>query len=126
MKHLFTPRAPIVWSKASQAVESNGFIFVSGQLPVNSILGELASTNLREAALLCLRNISAVLQEAGVGSEKIVQMTIYLKTLKKKEEVEGVLKQYFKENIPSVSLVGGVELIDQAPIMIDAIASRES
>src|SRR5262245_27301622 len=70
-----TDTAPTPSSPYSQAVRSGGFVFVSGQGPVDAKTGEIVGTTIQEQTAQCLRNVSAILQAAGTSLDKVVSAT---------------------------------------------------
>jgi 2-iminobutanoate/2-iminopropanoate deaminase len=75
---IFTAKAPKPPATYSQAVKSGGFIFVSGQGPVDPLTGAIAGSTIQEQTNRCLRNIEAILHAGGSTMEKIVSATFIL------------------------------------------------
>jgi 2-iminobutanoate/2-iminopropanoate deaminase len=74
-----TPRSPKAIGPYSQAVKANGFLFVSGQLPIDPASGLLVEGDIAEQARVILENLRAILEAAGSSLGKVVKTTIYLK-----------------------------------------------
>jgi 2-iminobutanoate/2-iminopropanoate deaminase len=105
----------------SIAVEANGFIFLSGQLPVNPDTGEIIS-DIRDATRLVLTNIKSVLTTAGLTMSAIVKTTIFLKNIADFPVVNEIYAEFFPEAPPARSTVEVSNLPKGAPIEIEAIA----
>lgn len=77
-ERISTPNAPGALAAYSQAIKSNGFIFVSGQGPFDPASGEVVGTTIQEQTAQCLRNIEAILVAGGSSLEKAVSATFIL------------------------------------------------
>jgi 2-iminobutanoate/2-iminopropanoate deaminase len=77
-ERISTPNAPGALAAYSQAIKSNGFIFVSGQGPFDPVTGEIVGTTIQEQTAQCIRNIEAILLAAGSSLEKAVSATFIL------------------------------------------------
>lgn len=108
----------------STAVEANGFIFLSGQLPVNPATGELIS-DIRDATKQVLTNIQSVLTEAGLTMSDIVKTTIFLKNMADFPVVNKIYAEFFLEAPPARSTIEASNLPKGATIEIEAIAVRK-
>jgi 2-iminobutanoate/2-iminopropanoate deaminase len=73
-----TPAAPPSPASYSQAVKAGGFVFVSGQAPVDPATGAIAGASIGEQTAQCLRNVAAILAAAGSGLDKVVSATFIL------------------------------------------------
>jgi 2-iminobutanoate/2-iminopropanoate deaminase len=78
MEKIFIPGAPAPAGHYSPAIIANGFVFVSGQLPAKPGATEHVVGSIEEQTEQCLRNVENVLNAAGSGLDKIVQMTVYV------------------------------------------------
>ena len=81
LSRIETAAAPVAIGPYSQAVATNGMLFVSGQLPINPATGELVSGDIAAATDQVLANIRAILEAAGVGLEAVVRTEVYLKDM---------------------------------------------
>ena len=77
-KQISTAKAPAAIGPYSQAIEANGMVFVSGQLPVNPETGEFAEGGIKELTRQSLTNMKNILAEAGLGMENVVKTTVFL------------------------------------------------
>ncbi|MEN6618903.1 MAG: RidA family protein [Rikenellaceae bacterium] len=119
-----TSKAPKAVGPYSQAVESNGLIFVSGQLPVDVQTGEFVKGGVREQCIQVLNNIQFILQEAGCSFENIVKSTVYLTDMKDFTVMNEVYSTFYKEPFPARVAFAVVGLPKGALLEIDVIAAR--
>jgi len=114
--------APAPLGPYSQAIKSNGFIFVSGQLAIDPAEGILKSESVHKDTKLILDNISAILEAAGSSLEKTVKFTVYLKNI---DDMKFV-NEAFEERLPGVkparSAVAVAALPKNASVEIEAVA----
>ncbi len=107
----------------STAVEANGFIFLSGQLPVNPATGEIIS-DIKDATRLVLENIQSVITAAGLTMSDIVKTTVFLKSIADFPVVNEIYAEFFSESPPARSTIEVSNLPKGAPIEIEAIAVK--
>lgn len=115
-----TENAPKAIGPYSQATKVNGFVFVSGQLPINPALGQMPE-GIEAQARQCLENLSAIILEAGADLSQVVKTTIFLKDMDHFKTVNEVYGQYFKGNYPARSTVQVAKLPLDAEVEIEAI-----
>ncbi|MGO1346003.1 MAG: Rid family detoxifying hydrolase [Bifidobacterium psychraerophilum] len=124
IQEVATAFAPAALGAYSQAVKSNGFVFVSGQLGMDPETGELAGESAAEQATQALKNIKNILDAAGCGMDSIVRATIYLKDV---EDFAAVNEEYAKVFLASVKparVAFGNNMIPKGALVeIDAIAA---
>lgn len=116
--------APKAVGPLSQAVESNGMIFISGQLPVDALTGEFVPGGIREQCIQVLKNIGHILQEAGCSYENVLKSTVYLTDMKDFAVMNEVYSSFYKEPYPARVAFAAVGLPKGALLEIDAIAAR--
>jgi 2-iminobutanoate/2-iminopropanoate deaminase len=75
------PGAPAPVGPYSQAVSAGGFVFVSGQIPIDPETGEIRAGGIREQASLAIKNAEAILSSCGLGLDKVVKVDVYLKDI---------------------------------------------
>jgi 2-iminobutanoate/2-iminopropanoate deaminase len=117
-----TSKAPAAIGPYSQGIKVGDMVFTSGQLPVNSLTGELV-TEIKEATKQSLENVKAVLEQAGSGLDKVVKVVVFIKDMNDFGPMNEVYAEYFKENPPARSCVEVARLPKDAPIEIEAIAT---
>ncbi|MCE5299467.1 MAG: Rid family detoxifying hydrolase [Spirochaetia bacterium] len=118
-----TKNAPAPAGSYSQAVKSNGFIFVSGQIPIEPATGDLITTGIHHETRVVLDNISAILSAAGSDITKIVKLTVYLRKIEDVKFVNEVLAERFPDNnLPARACVEVSGLPKDAGVEIEAVA----
>jgi 2-iminobutanoate/2-iminopropanoate deaminase len=120
-----TDRAPKAIGPYSQAVRAGGFLFLSGQVPLDPATGELLRGTLEEEAGRVLQNLGAVLEAAGSGFDKVVRTTVFLVDLADFAAMNAVYARYFGDARPARSTVQVAALPRGARIEIDLIALGE-
>ncbi len=121
-----TSEAPAAVGPYSQAVEAGGFIFCSGQIPLDPETGEIVTDSVGEATKRCLLNLQAVLRAAGADFSDVVQVTVYLADLRRFEEMNQTYARFFTDDPPARVTVGVAALPRGASVEIAAVAARGS
>ena len=122
MKKINTQKAPAAIGPYSQAVEHEGIIYVSGQLPIVPAKGEFAEGGIAELTRQSIENISASLEKAGSDISKVLKTTIYLQDLNDFAKVNEVYAEYFGKTAPARACVQVAALPKGAKIEIEAVA----
>ena len=117
-----TESAPAAIGPYSQAVRAGGFIFASGQIPLDPKTGEFVAGGVAEQTEQVMRNLSAVLEAAGSGMERIVKTTVFLADMNDFAAMNEVYGRYFKENPPARATVQAARLPRDARVEIEVIA----
>ena len=118
-----TDKAPAPIGPYSQAVEANGTLYCSGQIPVDPVTGDIPETAEAQTHLV-LSNLRAVIEEAGAELEDVVKTTIFLTDLSTFTTVNAIYGEYFDErNAPARSTVQVAALPKGVLIEIDAIVA---
>jgi 2-iminobutanoate/2-iminopropanoate deaminase len=107
----------------SVAVDANGFIFISGQIPINPANGEMI-TDIKTATRQVLTNIQTVLNDIGLSMSSIVKTTIFLKNISDFSAVNEIYAEFFPQEPPARSTIEVSNLPKGAAIEIEAIAAR--
>jgi len=102
---IFTEKAPKAIGPYSQAVKAGGFLFVSGQIPINPETGDLMTSSIEEQANQVILNLKSICEAAGSGLEDIVKLTIYLTDLGNFAKVNEAMLEYFPEPYPARATV---------------------
>ncbi|MDY5730973.1 MAG: RidA family protein [Eubacteriales bacterium] len=121
MKKINSANAPAAIGPYSQAIEANGFVYVSGQLPI--VNGEL-KTDVAEATHASLGNIQHILAEAGLTMKDVVKVEIFLADMNDFAIVNEVYAQYFAEPFPARACVQVARLPKDACVEIQCIAVK--
>ena len=116
-----TNNAPEPIGPYSQAVKSNGFIFVSGCIPVKPDTNEVAG-DIKEAARLVFTNLKNILEAGGSGMDQIVKVTIYLTDIASFQEVNQIYSEFVKKPYPARTAVAVKELPRSVCLEVDATA----
>ena len=119
-----TEQAPQAIGPYAQAIEANGFLFVSGQLPIDPVTGEFADGGIKEKTEQSIRNIKAILKKAGSSLENVVKTTVFLNDIADFGEMNEVYKEWFKGVCPARSAVEVANLPKQSLIEIEVIAVK--
>jgi len=106
----------------SQAVEAGGFVFVSGQIPIDPKSGNVVQVDIKAQTKQVMENAHAVLSAAGCGMSKVVKATIYLKNISDFVEVNEVYGGYFPSDPPARATVEVSRLPKDVSIEMDFIA----
>ena len=122
MKSVVTDGAPRAIGPYSQAVSDGGFLFLSGQIPLDPATGELVSGGLGAGVERVFDNLAAVLKSAGLSFDDVVKTTVYLLRMADFAEMNAVYARRFGEHRPARSTVAVAELPKGAAVEIDAIA----
>lgn len=118
-----TPEAPAAIGPYSQAVELNGALFVSGQLPVNPATGTMPE-GIEAQTRQSLSNIFAILKEAGLGADDVVKTCVLLQDIKDFGAMNAVYAEFFPGNKPARVCYQVAALPKAALVEIDAIAGK--
>ncbi|WP_127588596.1 Rid family detoxifying hydrolase [Paenibacillus koleovorans] len=104
----------------SQAIISNGFVYVSGQGPLTPGTNQIVGSEVKEQAAVTLQNIKLILEAAGCSMDDVVKVNVYLASMKDFAAFNEVYVQYFSAPMPARSCVGAE--LDDILVEIDAIA----
>ncbi|MGO5314500.1 RidA family protein [Bilifractor sp. LCP21S3_A7] len=122
MKTIATSNAPAAIGPYSQAIESNGFIFCSGQIPVDPATGNIPEGIEAQAEQSC-KNVEAILQAAGSGADKVVKTTCFLADITDFARFNEVYAKHFISK-PARSCTAVKDLPKGVLCEIEAIAER--
>lgn len=124
MKALNTTDAPAAIGPYSQAIEANGTVYVSGQLPINPATGEFAEGGIQAEARQSLTNIQNILATEGLTMQNVVKVTVLLADIGNFAAVNEVYAEFFKAPYPARSAFAVAALPKGANIEIEAIAVK--
>jgi 2-iminobutanoate/2-iminopropanoate deaminase len=126
MKHaIFSPDAPKPIGPYSQAVRAGQLLFVSGQVPLDPVTGEIVAGDIAAQARRVFDNIGAVLTAGGRSFNDVVRTTVFLTDMNDFGAVNEVYGQYFSEPYPARAAVQVTRLPKDARVEIDVIASYD-
>ncbi len=123
MKKIKLPNTPEPRGHYSSAVEHNGLIFVSGQLPINHLTGEVETGAIELQTEIALRNVEAILLEANSDLNHVLQMTIYVSEMELWDKVNETYAAILGEHKPARAIVPVKDLHFGTQIEIQAIAA---
>jgi 2-iminobutanoate/2-iminopropanoate deaminase len=121
-KVIATPKSPKTIGPYSQAIKANGFVFVSGQLPIDPASGLMPEGGVREQARIVLENVKVILEAAGSSLAKTVKTTLYLQSMNDFDAVNGIYSLVFPSAPPVRSTVEVARLPKSARLEIEVIA----
>jgi 2-iminobutanoate/2-iminopropanoate deaminase len=123
-KIINTIHAPAPIGPYSQAVLSNGTLYVSGQIALHPVSGELVMTSIEEETTQVMTNLKAILTEAGYSFADIVKTTIFLMDMGQFAAVNAIYSQYFESNFPARETVQVAGLPKGVQVEISVIATK--
>jgi 2-iminobutanoate/2-iminopropanoate deaminase len=117
-----TEKAPGNIGPFSQAIRGNGFVFVSGQIALDPQTGGLIAGDVAVQAQRVLENLSAILEAAGTGLDRVVRCGVFLKDMDDFSRMNAVYARYFPSDPPARTTLEAARLPKDVLIEIDAIA----
>jgi 2-iminobutanoate/2-iminopropanoate deaminase len=122
-KAVFAPGAVSI-GPYSPAIESDKELYLSGQIPIDSKTGKLISTDIKEQTRQAFLNAFTILKNAGLTSDDVVKVNVYLTDMSNFTQINEVYKEQFNEPYPARTTLGVKELPLGALIEIEMIARR--
>ena len=119
-----TENAPKAVAAYSQAVEMNGTLFISGQVPLDPATGKLVDGGIEEQTLQVMKNIGAILEAAGYSYSDVVKSTCFLSDIANFKAMNDVYAQFYTENKPARSTFAVKDLPLGALVEIETIAMK--
>lgn len=123
-KVIHTSNAPKAVGPYSQAIEANGMLFISGQIPIDPTTGKMAEGGIREQTGQVMKNIGAILKEAGYTYGDVVKSTCLLESMDNFAAMNEVYALFYPENPPARAAYGVVKLPLGAMVEIETIAMK--
>lgn len=123
-KVIATDKAPAAIGPYSQAIEVNGLIFISGQLPIDPATGDFPSEDIKEQTAQSFANIKAILAEAGLTTDNIVKTTVLLNDIANFAGMNEVYNAQFTGTFPARSAFAVKDLPKGALVEIEVIAAH--
>ena len=123
-KVISTTNAPAAIGPYSQAIEANGMVFLSGQLPINPETGAFPEGGIKEQTAQSFENIKNILAEAGLTTANIVKTTVFLADMSLFAGMNEVYATYFDGAFPARSAFAVKELPKNALVEIECIAVK--
>jgi len=119
-----TQNAPAAIGPYSQAITLGDLIFTSGQLPLDVATGELIDNDIKAATAQVLKNVQAILEEAGSSLDKALKATVYLKDMADFAAMNETYAEFFTSNPPARTTIQVAKLPMDVAVEIDVIASK--
>ena len=124
MKKIETDKAPAAIGPYSQGIVSGGFVFVSGQIPINPENGEIVVADIFLQTEQVMKNIGAILKEAGYSFDHVVKSTCLLSDMDNFGAMNEVYARYYTSNPPARAAYGVVKLPLGVMVEIETIAMK--
>jgi len=124
MKAIHTNNAPAAIGPYSQAIEVNGFVFASGQTPIDPKTGNFVEGGIKEQTAQALTNAGNILKEAGTDLAHVVKTTVYLADMADFAAMNEVYATFFSQPFPARSAVAVKELPKGARVEVEVLAAK--
>jgi 2-iminobutanoate/2-iminopropanoate deaminase len=122
MEIIQTDRAPQAIGPYSQAIRANGFVFASGQIPLDPVTMQIVDGDIRTQTDRVLNNVKAVLEAAGSSIERVVKTTVFLADMNDFAAMNEIYATFFSTTKPARSTVQAARLPRDVQIEIEVIA----
>lgn len=119
-----TPNAPAAIGPYSQAIEANGTLYISGQIPINPSVGKIEAEDITGQSEQVFANIAAILTEAGYDFKDVVKSTVFLSDISNFAAMNDVYKKYYQTECPARSAYAVKALPLGALVEIETIAVK--
>ena len=124
MKVIKTQQVPAAIGPYSQGIEAGGFVFASGQIPLDPSTGKFVDGGIQEQTAQALRNASNILKEAGTDLAHVVKTTVYLANMADFTAMNEVYAQFFSQPFPARSAVAVKDLPKGALVEVEVLAIK--
>ncbi len=125
-KIIKTSDAPQAIGPYSQAVEAGGFVFISGQIPIDPKTGSVVRADIKEQTRLVMENAKKILAAAGCNMSSVVKSTIYLKNISDFAIINEMYGAYFPADPPARATVEVSRLPKDVSVEIDFVAWKRT
>ena len=124
MKKISTEKAPAAIGPYSQGIIANGFLFASGQIPIDPATGEFVEGGIQEQTRQALTNASNILKQAGTDLGHVVKTTVFLSSITDFAAMNEIYAQFFTEPYPARSAVAVKDLPKGALVEVEVLAVK--
>ena len=124
MKTIHTNNAPAAIGPYSQAIEINGFIFASGQIPIDPSTGNFVEGGIKEQTKQAITNAKNILEEAGTDLAHVVKTTVYLANMADFAAMNEIYATFFQQPFPARSAVAVKDLPKGALVEVEVLAYK--
>ena len=121
IEKIHTEKAPLAIGPYSQAVKVNGVLYTSGQIALDPKSGEVLAKTIEEQTLQVMKNLEAVLKEAGTSMDKVIKTTCFLVDMQDFAKFNEIYAKYFTEK-PARSCVAVSQLPKNVLVEVECIA----
>ncbi|WP_418789913.1 RidA family protein [Phosphitispora sp. TUW77] len=125
IKKAITAEGTVSVGPYSHAVESGGFIYLSGQVPIDFKTGKIVEGDIIAQTKQCFKNISNILSTAGLIFDNIIKVTVFLLNMDDFTKMNSVYEKHFSAPFPARTTIGAAQLPLGAGIEIEVIAKRD-
>ena len=122
LKRIHTDHAPAAIGPYSQAIVSDGWVFCSGQIPLDPETMDLNTGSVAEQTDLCLKNLAQVLEAAGSSLKSVVKTTVFLSDMNAFAEMNEVYAKHFGDHRPARAAVQAAALPKFCDVEIECVA----
>lgn len=122
---VYTGLAPQAIGPYSQAIKANGFLFVSGQIPLDPISGQIVYGGIESQTYQVLNNLRAILEKEGLTFEHVVKTSVFLKDLEDFSAMNKVYAEYFTNEPPARACIQVAKLPRDVSVEIEVTAVYE-
>ncbi|MDD3419112.1 MAG: Rid family detoxifying hydrolase [Candidatus Gastranaerophilales bacterium] len=123
-KKVYIPEGTSVVGPYSPAIETDGFVFLSGQIPIDSQTGKIIDGDIKAQTEKCLKNLDNLLKAADLTTQNVIKTTIYLTNMADYAVVNQVYGEFFTAPYPARTAINVVALPLGAKVEIEVIAKR--
>jgi 2-iminobutanoate/2-iminopropanoate deaminase len=123
-KKVYIPEGTSVVGPYSPAIETDGFVFLSGQIPIDSQTGKIIDGDIKTQTEKCLKNLDNLLKAADLTTQNVIKTTIYLTNMADYAVVNQVYGEFFTAPYPARTAINVVALPLGAKVEIEVIAKR--
>jgi 2-iminobutanoate/2-iminopropanoate deaminase len=125
-KKISTAKAPAAIGPYSQAIQVGNLVYTSGQIPIDPATGNLVEGGIKEQARQALKNIQAILQEAGLSMANVIKTTVFMADMNDFADMNAVYGEFFSDPYPARSAVAVKTLPKGALTEIEVIAELKN
>lgn len=118
-----TQYAPAPIGPYNQAVKTGNLVFISGQIPLDTVTGNIVTTGIQDETEKVMENLAAILKEAGLDFSNVVKSTIFITDMGQFAQINEVYARYFPENAPARECVQVAALPKAVNVEISVIAA---
>ena len=123
MEIVSTEKAPKALGPYSQAIKAGGFVWCSGQIPIDPAVGAVTATTIEDQTRQAIANLKQVLEAAGAGLDRVVKTTVFIKDMNDFAALNAVYAEMFGATKPARSCVEVARLPKDVKLEIEAVAA---